>query len=155
MSFNNKNGNDNGNNAQHAQQRPQGKEEVFNKLSFTSVKLGQTKQGSATMTLYMGRDQMEKAVGLMQELLSTPVGDLGCKLSVICIEGKSYTSGYAYLNPKEPKKEGSNNYVPNGQTQAAPQNNSYGRQRQGNFGNKESARSFLESKRINDGKQGQ
>lgn len=132
-------------------ERPQGKDDVFNKISFSSVKLGETKQGSLTVGLYLGRDQMEKLQGLINELLSTEVGNNGCKVSVICIEGKDYNSGYAYVNPKEPKRDGNNNY--GGQTRQQG-GNQYSKSRApGNFADKSSARSFLESKRLNDGTQ--
>lgn len=167
---NNSNGNSNNNsNAGDAANnaRPQGKEDVFNKVKFSSVKLGETKQGSPTIGLYLKRDQMEKMHALLTELLATPAGTDGCKIGCICISGKDYDSGYAYINPKEPKQDNRNG----GNTRQNNNNNSGGynngrsnntqgnnqggyRKTSGNFGDRSSAKSFLEGKRLNDGEEG-
>lgn len=121
------------------------KAEQPNKVKFSSVKLGQTKQGSNTVGLYLKKEEMQKFVALMNEL--DEAGEDGCKVSIIVIEGEKYDSGYAYVNPKEPK-QGSNN---NGYAQAAASNNNnrFGK-KPGNNDNKASARAFLQSKRIDD-----
>lgn len=130
MSFGNKFNNNN-------QQRPAGKEDVPNKVKFSSVKLGETKQGSPTIGLYLKRDQMEKMTELMASMLAA--GEDGCKLSCIVISGKDYDSGYTYVNPKEERKQG----------QGGPSNGGYSKQN--GFKDKNSARDYLQRKRLNDG----
>jgi hypothetical protein len=156
-------GGQNNNTNQGADQgRPNGKEDVFNKVKFSSVKMGQTKQGSPTLGLYLKKDQMEKLHALLTELLQTQAGAEGCKIGCIVIAGKDYDSGYAYVNPKEPRREGQGGGQGNGQSQgfnggnnrAGSNGGGYNRQPRGNFGNKDSARSFLQNKRIDDGKEG-
>jgi len=118
------------------------KEEVPNKVKFSSVKLGATKQGSNTVGLYLKRDQMEKMHTLLTELLQA--NEDGCKIGVIVIEGKSYDSGYAYVNPKE-KREGSEQGAANeGQANGKA---SYPKGNKPSFG-KDSARSFFKNKRV-------
>lgn len=135
MSFGNKN-----------YQRPQGKEDAPNKVKFSSVKLGETKQGSPTIGLYLGTDKngvnhMEKLYNLLGEMLQA--GEDGCKLSCIVIHGKDYDSGYTYVNPKEERKQG----------QGGQSNGGYSRQNQGGngFKDKGAAKSFFQSKRVDDG----
>lgn len=162
MGFGNNNNNNNIGDAHN--NRPQGKEDVFNKVKFSSVKLGQTKQGSPTIGLYLKRDQMEKMHALLSELLASPAGTEGCKIGCICISGKDYDSGYAYVNPKEPRQQeqGGNNGgnanrggYNNGGNKG--QNNGGGGYRKpagGNFGDRSAAQSFLQNKRLNDGEEG-
>lgn len=133
MFFDNRNNNSN-------QQRPTGKEDAPNKVKFSSVKLGETKQGSPTVGLYLKRDQMERMVELMASMLEA--GEDGCKLSCIVIHGKDYDSGYTYVNPKEERKQGQGG-----------SSGGYNRQNQGgnSFKDKGAAKSFFQSKRVDDG----
>jgi hypothetical protein len=114
------------------------KEDVFNKVKFSSAKLGETKQGSPSIGLYMKRDQLERFVALATELLENTDSD-GCKLSCVIIPGKEYDSGYMYVNPKEPRKENRQEVSRNEPKKS--------------FGNKNQAREFFNSKRINDTKE--
>lgn len=131
-----------GNNSNN--QRPQGKEDAPNKVKFSSVKLSQTKQGSPTMGLYLKREQAEKLHSLIEEILSS--GEDGFKLSCIVISGESYDSGYAYVNPKEQRKE-------NGGSNGRQGGGGGYRQKPGNFGDKSQARSFFKNKRVDDGEE--
>lgn len=131
MSYNNNN------------QRPQGKEEVFNKVKFSSVKLGETKQGSPTMGLYLKRDQMEKLHTLITELLQA--NEDGMKLGCIVIQGEKYDSGYAYVNPKE-KKEDKQGAADGEDTTTGKAKGGFGK-KSGGFG-KDGARSYFQNKRV-------
>jgi hypothetical protein len=126
-----------------------GKEDVPNKVSFSSVKLGQTKQGSPTIGLYLKREQLEKLVTLGAELLEA--GEDGCKIGCIVIEGKDYNSGYAYVNAKEARTDN--------QAQGQSQGSGY-QNRGGNGGGgyrkpsaptRNSARTFLAGKKLASG----
>jgi hypothetical protein len=123
-----------------------GKEDVPNKVKFSSVKLGQTKQGSPTVGLYLKRDQLEKLVQLGAELLES--GQDGCKIGCIVIEGKDYDSGYAYVNPKEQRQDG-------GQQQGQKRSfgGSSGGYRKSNAPTRDQARSYLKSKKLSDGEE--
>ena len=127
------------------------------KVSFSSVKLGQTKQGSPTMGMFLKRDQMEKLYGILTELLNSQAGQDGCKIAAIVISGEKYDSGYAYVGPKmPPQQRGSYNNYGNAQTQNTQQTGqtqqrpSYGRQ-EGPFADKQAARTFIQNKRLPEG----
>jgi hypothetical protein len=147
---------DNNSSNNGSQGRPQ-REEVFNKVSFTSVKLGQTKQGSPTLGLYLGGEQMKKLHALLTELVEK--GENGCKLSCIVIHGKEYDSGYTYVNPKEARAGGDRQG--NGVSEGAPRqssggfnrrpNSGFGKAAGGNTDDKSAARSFFQSKRVPEG----
>lgn len=117
-----------------------------NKVSFSSVKLGETKQGSPTLNLYLGTDKngvnhMQKLHDLLGELLES--GADGCKIGCIVIQGKSYDSGYAYVNPKEQKSE--NQGQQGGSDQ--PKKTSFSKGNKPSFG-KAAAQSFFKNKRV-------
>ncbi len=122
------------------QGRPQGKEEVPNKVKFSSVKLGETKQGSPTMALYLKRDQMEKLHTLVTELLQGEAD--GMKIGCIVISGEKYDSGYAYVDAKQTREQGQ---------QGEQSNESSGKTKGGfkksGFG-KDAAKSYFQNKRV-------
>lgn len=138
------------------------KADVFNKVKFSSVKLGQSKQGSPTLGLYLKKDQAERLVGLLTELLQS--GQDGCKFSCIVISGKEYDSGYMYVNPKEQRQQGQQGQGQqqgtqqnsrgneNGQTQNSGFNRGGYQKSGGQFAGKDQARSFFESKRVDNDK---
>lgn len=130
---------------------PNGKEDVPNKIKFSSVKLGQTKQGSPTVGLYLKREQLEKLVALGSELLEA--GEDGCKIGCIVIEGKDYDSGYAYVNPKEARQDNQQGaqggYKSNGNSfRGNSGGNGY---RKPSVSTRDSARSFLKGKKLASG----
>jgi hypothetical protein len=143
MGFGNRGNNNNNNNGQG---RPQGKEDEPNKVRFSSVKMGETKQRSPTVALYLKRDQAEKLLNIVSEMLEA--GEDGCKLNCIFIEGKDYDSGYAYVNPKSPKQEDGN-----GQGQRQGGFKGRGNNRGGYSGGKQNAREYLQQKRVDDDKE--
>lgn len=135
MSFGNRNNNNNS--------RPQGKEDAPNKVKFSSVKLGETKQGSPTIGLYLKKEQMQKLIGVLMDMDNA--NEDGCKLSCIVISGKDYDSGYAYVNPKEQRQQDGNNNAGGGQYRGGY------KQTNSNFSNKSQARDYLKGKRVDDG----
>lgn len=146
--------NNNGNN-----QAPQGnnmapsKEDVPNKVKFSSVKLGQTKQGSPTMGLYLKREEAEKLVTLVSQLLAA--GEDGCKLACIVISGEKYDSGYTYVNPKEARQDqgqGQNQGNRGFQNGGGGNGGGYRKQNAGP-NDRTAAKQFMQNKRIDDGEQ--
>jgi hypothetical protein len=141
----------------NGQGRPQGKVDDPNKVRFSSVKMGETKQGSPTLGLYLKRDQAEKLATLLGEMLNA--GEDGCKFSCIVIPGKDWDSGYMYVNPKEQRHQGDGNNAGYNKGQGGFQQGNNGstgggyRKPNGFAGGKSSAREFLQAKRINDGEE--
>jgi hypothetical protein len=136
-----------------APQQTPAKADQPNKVKFSSIKLSTTKQGSPTVGLYLKREELEKLVALGSELLAMPGND-GCKIGVIVIAGQDYDSGYCYVNPKEPKQEGGGNQRGNYQNRSSGgyQGGQGYRKQASNFGDKSSARAYMQSKRVDDGK---
>lgn len=124
------------------------KDEQPNKVKFSSVKMGETKQGSPTVGIYLKRDQLEKLVALGTELLQ--MGEDGCKLSCIIIPGEKYDSGYAYVNPKEKRQDGPGSNQGQSRGFQGGGNGGYRKQNAG-ANDRTSAKAFFASKRVDDG----
>lgn len=139
--------NNNGNNNQQ-QERPQGKEAAPNKVKFSSVKLGNSKQGSPTIGLYLKPEEMVKLRNLLDELLG--MNAEGAKLSCIVIAGEKYDSGYAYVNPKEKRQD---NGQGQGQSGYQRGNGGYGQRQNAGHGDRAQAREYLQNKRLGGGTQ--
>lgn len=82
----------------------QGKEQAPNKVSFSSIKHTENKHGSLISTLFLGAEDAVKLAELLMEAVEESQG-IGAKLTVTTITGKSYDSGYTYVNPKNPPQQ--------------------------------------------------
>lgn len=152
--YNNGGGNNGGNGGGHYQGNQQGNQgtrqpDAPNKVRFSSVRLGQTQQGSPSVGMCLKRDQMEKLATLLGEMLNAGLD--GCKFNMTVIEGREYASGYMYVADKQQQQQQRQGQgYAQGQQKQSYYSNGYNNGGNGNFANKQDARSYVQSKRIPD-----